>query len=81
MKYSDFIIKEQQTLDYYQLLADKGKLEYRVKELENEVEKLKRENFGNTQTIEHLKEKLYKRNESFKGNVWDKNSYKGYRNR
>lgn len=80
MNYSDFVIKEKQLKDYNQTLADKALLEVKLKELEELNVKLNHENFGLKQKIKNLEEKLYKRNESFKGNVWDKDLKKGWKN-
>lgn len=45
-------------------------LAYKV--LQTEIEKLRRENFGLKQKIKNLEEKLGKRNEYYRGEVFDK---------
>lgn len=44
----------------------------KIEQLKQENEKLKRENLGLKTKIKNLEEKLYKRYESFKGEVTDK---------
>lgn len=62
MKYSDFLIQAKQIEEHYSILAEN-------EVLKRENEKLRRENYGLKTTIKNLKEKLYKRNDNYRGGV------------
>ena len=64
LTYSEFLILVKQIEDYYELKSD-------LELMRQENDKLKRENFGLKQRIINLEEKLYKRDEDFKGEVHD----------
>lgn len=65
MKYNDLTYDEFIALVSVVVFED-------IKVLEKENEHLKRRILGYKSTIEHLNEKLYKRNEGFRGDVYDK---------
>ena len=54
------------------ILQRELKIMDKIEQLKQENEKLKRENLGLKTKIKNLEEKLYKRYESFKGEVTDK---------